>query len=113
MGGHMRRLVTYLNALLLGVILGMVFLALVQESSSPGPREVRTSSVVLDYELVGVKNQQVVLVIPGTTMPYRDRSPESCRCHVKPLFHGSFSTIAISVSVVRPDQGHHPCVVGK
>ena len=109
----MRLVMTYLNALLLGVILGMIFVATVQQSSSPGRHEARSNSIVFGYELLGAKDQRIVLLIPGTTMHVRDWSPESHICHVNPVFRRSISTIAISVSVVRPAEGGRACMVRK
>jgi hypothetical protein len=109
----MRRLITHLNPLLLGVILGMIFLAIVQASPSHGREEVRASSIVFAYEIPGANHQKTILLIPGTAMHCVDGSAKSCGYHAAPIFRASFSTIAMSVSLVRLTVDQHPCAFRK
>lgn len=46
----MRRLITYVNSLFLGAILGMIFLAIVHACPSPWQKEIRTRGVSTGYE---------------------------------------------------------------
>jgi hypothetical protein len=109
----MRGLIRYVNSLLLGVILGMILVAIMHKSSSHERQEVRATWIMLGYELLGAKDQRTVLPIRGTVMRGVGCVRESCRCHVDPVFRASLSTIVISISLVKPAGGGHPCVIRK
>ncbi|HMG84498.1 MAG TPA: hypothetical protein VK574_02075 [Terracidiphilus sp.] len=64
----MRRLTTYFNSLLLGVILGMTFVAIVHAPISHRHEKVRAHALTIGYEIVGAKDQTTVLLIAGTTI---------------------------------------------
>ena len=59
----MRRSLTYLNALLLGMILGMLFLAIVHTIPPHGQRELRRSGIALGYRIIGA-NVSISLIEP-------------------------------------------------
>jgi hypothetical protein len=63
----MRRLIAHFNSLFLGMILGMIFVAIVY---APGPQrqqKVRAHGLTVGYEIIGSNDQTTVLLIAGTT----------------------------------------------
>ena len=63
----MRRLITHFNALLLGMTLGMIFVAIVYAPQSHRQERVRAHEITIGYEIVGAKDQTTVVLIAGTT----------------------------------------------
>jgi len=62
----MRRLIANCNALLLGMILGMIFVAVVHAPQSHRQAEVHAGRITIGYEILGAKNQTTVLLFAGT-----------------------------------------------
>jgi hypothetical protein len=99
-GGFMRRLITHFNALFLGVILGMIFVAIANAPSSDRQRSVRTHGLTIGYEIVGAKDHTTVLLIAGTTT-HLVRLPAGLCAHLANQgCHASNSVT--SVSLIRP-----------
>jgi hypothetical protein len=48
--GDMRRLIAYVDSLMLGIILGMVFVAIVHACPSSWQERVRASGIAIGYE---------------------------------------------------------------
>ena len=63
----MRRLITYFNALLLGIILGMIFVAIVHAPQSSQQEAPRAHGITIGYEIVGAEDQTTIVLIAGTT----------------------------------------------
>lgn len=64
----MRRLITYLNALFLGMILGMIFVAIINAPSAHLEEKVCASGITIGHEVIAAANQTTALRIAGTTM---------------------------------------------
>ena len=108
----MRRLIAYVNSLLLGVILGMIFVAIVQ--ASPRPQEgVRASGIIISYQVLGTKQEKTVLLVAGRVTQIADWPPEFCGRAVDRSYRLSSPIIAISVSPVRPARLRQACSLGK
>ena len=63
----MRRLIAHFNSLFLGMILGMIFVAIVYAPGSHRKQKVRAHALTIGYEIIGAKDQTTVLLIAGTT----------------------------------------------
>jgi hypothetical protein len=63
----MRRLIPHFNSLLLGMIMGLVFVAIVHTSQTHQQSEVSAHGIAIGYEIIGAKDQTTVLLIAGTT----------------------------------------------
>ena len=98
----MRRLITYFNSLFLGVILGMIFLAIVHAPQSHWQEVVRVNRITIGHEILGAKNQTTVLLIARTTMQLVHLPREFCAYLVRQGCHESSSVFARSTSLVRP-----------
>jgi hypothetical protein len=107
----MRRLITCFNSLLLGMILGMIFVAIVHAPPSHLQDEVFTKRVAIGYEILGAKNQTTVLLIAETTMQLAHLPAEFCTYLVNQNCHASSSAIARSASLVRPAGYQQPCAL--
>jgi hypothetical protein len=97
----MRRLITYFNALFLGLILGMIFVAIVHEPLSHRRQEVRAGRVSIGYEILETENQTTVVLIAGTTTQLVHLPAKFCAYLVNQGCHTSSSVIARSASLVR------------
>ena len=98
----MRRLIAYLSSLLLGVILGMIFVATVHSLGPHRQEEIPPNGIAIGCEILGAEDQKTVLLIAGPAVRFADWSTEFCGYRVDQGYHASFSIIAISVSLVRP-----------
>jgi hypothetical protein len=98
----MRRLITHFNALLLGMILGMVFVAIVHAPPSHRQEEVRASRITIGYEILGTGNQTTVVLIAGTTTQLVHLPAVFCAYLVNQGCQASPSAITRSASLVRP-----------
>jgi len=97
----MCRLITYLNSLFLGVILGMIFVATVK--AAPHRHEgVHDSGIMISYQILGTKQQATFLLIAGRVMQLADLPPEFCGRHVGQGYRLSSPVLAISIAPVRP-----------
>ncbi len=63
----MRHLIAHFNSLLLGMILAMVFLAIVHTHPSHLQEGVHAHGITIGYEILGTKDQTTVLLIAGKT----------------------------------------------
>ncbi len=96
----MRRLIAHFNSLFLGMILGMIFVAIAYAPSSHRQQKVRAHALTIGYEIVGAKDHTTVLLIAGTTT-HLVRLPAGLCAHlVNQGCHVSNSVT--SVSLVRP-----------
>lgn len=105
----MRRLITYFNSLLLGLILGMIFVTIVDEPSSHLEEKVGANGFTKCYELLAITNQTTALRIAETTMQLIHSPAEFCADLADHLYRASSSIIARSASLVRPRRNQHPC----
>jgi pimeloyl-ACP methyl ester carboxylesterase len=74
----MRRLITYLNALFIGMLLGLVFVALVHAAPLHRRGQIHTNGITIVYESYGPNNRETVLLIAGTAMPLIEWDPRFC-----------------------------------
>ena len=86
----MRHLIAHFNALFLGIIMGMIFVALVYAPASSRQQKVHAQALTVGYEIIGSNDQTTVLLIAGTTT-HLVRLPASVcahlvnqRCHASP-----------------------------
>ena len=108
----MRRLIAYLNPLLLGVILGMILVAITQPS--PHRREgVGANGILISYQVLGTQQQKTVLLIAGRIMQLADWPPEFCSRHIDRSYRLSSPIVAISVSPIRPAKLQQACALTK
>ena len=104
----MRRLITYFNSLLLGVILGMIFVTIVDEPSNL-EQKVGANGFTIGCEFLAITNQTTVLRIAGTTVQLIHLPAEFCASLADHLYRVSSSIIARSASLVRPARNQQPC----
>jgi hypothetical protein len=104
----MRRLITYFNSLLLGVILGMIFVTIVDEPSSHLEQKVGANGFTIGCEILAITNQTTVLQIAGTTMQLIHLPAEFCASLADHLYRASSSIIVRPVSLVRPARSQQP-----
>ncbi len=96
----MRHLIAHFNSLLLGMILGMIFVAIVHTPQTHPQETASARGITIGYEIVGAKDQTTVLLIAGTTTHFVRLPADLCAyfgnhgCHAM-----SFVT---SASLVRP-----------
>jgi hypothetical protein len=109
----MRRLMTYLNSLLLGVILGMIFLATIHASSSPRKEKDCAGGIAIAYEFLGANNQKTVLLIAGTKIHLVEWPALFCEYSVDHEYRVSSSALTISASLVRPTRRQQTCALRK
>jgi hypothetical protein len=96
----MRRLITHFNALFLGAILGMIFVAIAHAPLSHRQDMVRAHGITIGYEIVGAKDQTTILLIAGTTTQLV-RLPAGLCAHL--ANHGCHASPSVtSASLVRP-----------
>jgi hypothetical protein len=62
----MRRLIAYFNSLLLGMILGMIFVAIIHAPQFQRQEKVHGPGITIGCEIFGAKDQTTVLLIAGT-----------------------------------------------
>jgi hypothetical protein len=101
-GGYMRRLITHFNALFLGVILGMVFVAIFHAPRSHRQEDGHANRIAIGYEILGAKNQTTVLLIAGTSTLLVNLPGEFCAYLVNHGCCASSRIIAVSDSLKRP-----------
>jgi len=106
----MRRLIAYINSLLLGVILGMIFIAIVH--AVPQRHEhVRASGIVISYQVLGAKQQRTFLLFAGRVTHLADWPPEFCGQSVERGYLLASPIVAISISPVRPVRFQQACAL--
>ncbi len=105
----MRRLINYFNSLFLGMILGMIFVAIFHAPASQHPEEDRVSRTTKGCELLGTKNPTTVLLTARTTVHLVHLPEEFCACLANLGSHASLSVIARSASLIRPAEYQQPC----
>ena len=96
----MRHLIAHFNALLLGMILGMVFLAFVHAHPSRLQDGVRAHEITIGYEIVGAEDQTTILLIAGTTTHLVRLPGDLCAYLGKHDCHAT--SFVTSASLVRP-----------
>jgi hypothetical protein len=109
----MRRLITYFNSLFLGVILGMIFVAIFHASSSHRHEEERVSRITKGCEFLGAKSPTTILLIGGVTMQLVHMRAEFCACLANQRCLASSSMSARSASLVRHAGYQQPCSLRK
>jgi hypothetical protein len=112
-GGFMRRLVAHFNALLLGMTLGMIFLAIVHAPQSSRQEKIRAHGITIGYEIVGAKDQTTVVLIAGTTMHEIRLPAEFCAYLADQGCLASSFVITRSASFVRPAGYQQLCALRK
>jgi hypothetical protein len=98
----MRRLVTHFNALFLGMILGMIFVAIVHAALPHREERVRAQRITIGYEIVGRKDHTTVLLIAGTATHLVRLPVDFCTYLGNEDSHTSSCIIARSASLARP-----------
>jgi hypothetical protein len=98
----MRRLTTCFNALLLGMILGMIFVAIVHALPSHRQEQIRASGITIGYRILGAKNHKSVLPIPEATIQLFHLPPDFCAYLVNQCCHASSSVIARPACLDKP-----------
>jgi hypothetical protein len=94
----MRRLIAHFNSLLLGMILGMVFVAVVHAPPSQQQERVRAKRITIGYEILGAENQTTVLLLAGTTTHLVRLPVKFCTYHGNAGCRVSSSVIEIGPS---------------
>jgi len=108
----MRRFIAYLNSLLLGVVLGMIFVAIVH--ASPHRHEgVRANGFMISYQILGARQQKTFLLFAGRAVRLADWPPEFCGRSVDRGYGLASPIIAISISPVRPAKLQQACALRK
>jgi len=97
----MRRLITYFNSLFLGVILGMIFVAIVHTPPSRRHAKVCANGITIGNEIFGSKIQTKVLLIAGTTVKLAHLPAEFCAYLGNQGCQASCTVIARSAYLVR------------
>jgi hypothetical protein len=108
----MRRLFTYLNSLLLGVILGLIFVA-IAHTTSQRHKGVCTNGVVISYQILGEKQQKTFLLIAGRATHLAAWPPEICGQSVSRGYRLASPIMALSISTVRPAKFTPACALRK
>jgi hypothetical protein len=104
----MRRLIDYLNSLLLGVILGMIFVAIVHPST-PRHEGSDANGILISYQVLGTNQQKTVLLIAGRIMQLTDWPHGYCSRRVDRDYRLSSPIIALSISPLRPARLQPAC----
>jgi hypothetical protein len=112
-GGNMRRLISYFNSLFLGMILGIIFVAIFHAPSSHHQEKDRVSRITKGCEFLEAKNPTPVLLIAGTTMELVHLREAFCAYLANQGCPSSSSVIARSASLVTPAGYHQPCALRK
>jgi len=108
----MRRLITYFNSLLLGVIAGMIFVAIVH--ASPHRHEgVHANGIMISYQVLGAKQQKTFLLIAGKITRLVDWTPQFCGQSVDRGYRLSSPVIALSISPIKPADLQQACALKK
>ena len=106
----MRRLIAYINSLLLGVVLGMIFIAIVH--ALPHRHEhVRANGIMISYQVLGAKQQRTFLLFAGRVTRPPDWPPEFCGQSVERGYFLASPIVAISISPVRPVRFQQRCAL--
>ena len=105
----MRRLITCFNSLLLGVILGMIFVTIVDEPSSHLEEKVGANGFTIGCEILAITNQTTVLQIAGMTVQLIQLPAELCASLADHLYRASTFIVARSASLLRPANNQWPC----
>ena len=92
----MRRLITYSNALLLGMILGMIFVAIFHARPSHRQQEVRAHRIPFAYEIFVARNQTTLVLVAGQDMRLISLPVEFCPHFVHRSCHTAASIISSS-----------------
>jgi hypothetical protein len=96
----MRRLINHFNALFLGTILGMIFVAAVHAPPSHRQESDRAHAITIGYEIVGAKDHTTILLIAGTTTHFVRLPAGLCAHLANQGCHAS--SFVTSASLVRP-----------
>jgi pimeloyl-ACP methyl ester carboxylesterase len=75
----MRRLINYLDALFVGMILGLIFVTFVHAAPLHQHGNVQANGVTIAYESYGPKNGETIILIGGTAMQLIDWNPVFCK----------------------------------
>lgn len=75
----MRRLISYLDALFVGIILGLIFVTFVHAAPSHQRGRVQSNGVTIAYESYGPSNRETIILIGGTAMQLIDWDPAFCK----------------------------------
>ena len=75
----MRRLISYLDALFVGMILGLIFVTFVHAAPVHQSGKVRANGVTIAYESYGPIDREAIILIGGTAMQLIDWDPEFCK----------------------------------
>ncbi len=109
----MGRLIAHFNALLLGMTLGMIFVAIVHAPQSSRQEKIHAHGITIGYEVVGEKDQTTVVLIAGTTMHEIRLPAEFCAYLANQGCHASSLVITRSASFVRPAGYQQPYALRK
>lgn len=109
----MRRLITYVNALFLGMILGMIFVAIVHAPPAHLEEKVCASGITIGHEIIAATNQTTILRIAETTLELI-HSPAHLLANLADHgFRASSNPIAVSDSLVKAARYQQPCTLQK
>jgi pimeloyl-ACP methyl ester carboxylesterase len=73
-----RRFVTWLDSLLIGMLLGLIFIRFVHASPLHQRGEVHANGITIAYETYGPGDRETILLIAGTAMQLIDWDPKFC-----------------------------------
>ena len=73
-----RRIVSYMDALLVGIVLGLIFVSFVHAAPLHQRGKIRTNGVTIAYESYGPANREAIILIGGTAMQLIDWDPAFC-----------------------------------
>lgn len=74
-----RRIITWLNALLIGILLGLIPVRPIHASPRHTRAEVHVNGITIAYESYGPSDRETVLLIAGTAMQLIDWDPRFCQ----------------------------------
>ena len=107
----MRRLISYLNSLFLGVILGMIAVAIAQPTH--GSEGVRANGIVITYQMVGTKQEKTIHLFAGSSVLFVDSPSALCGHTVDRCYRLSSPILALSISPLRPAILRQACATRK
>lgn len=109
----MRHLITHFNALLLGMTLGMIFVAIVHTPQSHLEESASGHGITIGYEIVGAEDQTTVVLIAGTTMHEIRLPAKFCAYLANQGCRALSFVITRSASFVRPAGYQQPYALRK